>query len=170
MMRYLKLILIAIIMLGGLLTLISLLMPSRVMVARTVLIDAPPSVVFEKINNLQTWPQWFLPIMDSSSKYSDSSAHELKWMLNGIENRIILKDSMQFGSHFLLMRPGHNPLNLYFTADSIEVVRSLQVEMRIVRDLKWYPWDKFSGIVEDNVAGHAYEATLKSLKAYIEKR
>ena len=169
-MRYLKLILIAVIILGGLFTLISLLMPSRVMVARTVLIDATPARVFSNINNLNTWSSWFAPLKGPVEKTFSPGSRSLKWESQGKENQLILKDTSAFFSHLVLLRDGHNPLDIYFSTDTIEVVRSLQLEMRVIRKLKWYPWEKFAAIVEDNMAGHAYEETLKDLKAYIEKR
>jgi len=169
-MRIIKLVIIAVVMLGGLVTLIGLLMPSRVMVARTVLIDASPKQVFSTINQLQTWHLWFGPLMNDTVDTVNPASGKLKWVTGGKENILLLKDTSAGFSHFILTRKGQNPVNIFFSADSIEVVRSLQLEMRVVRDLKWYPWEKFSGMLEDHVTGPAYEATLKSLKAYIEKR
>lgn len=169
-MKKIKLVFIAFVILAGLITLISLLMPSKVMVARTVLIDTTPAAVFSKINNLKTWPSWFSPLAGDRSVVFHADLRSMEWESGGKKNQLLLKDTTHFSSHVVLSREGHNPLDIYFSTDSIEVVRSLQLEMRVVRDLKWYPWEKFAGIVEDNMAGHAYEATLKSLKAFIEKR
>lgn len=169
-MKFIKPLLIAVVFLSLLITLISLLMPSTVMVARTVLIDAPPAKVFATIDDMNSWPAWFTPLKEKKIVSADNSTHSIQWESDNEMNKIQLKDDSRFLSHFTLERKNENNIDLFFSTDSIEAVQSLQLEMRTVRKLKWYPWEKFSGIFEDNVSGPAYEATLKSLKAFIENR
>lgn len=138
------------------------------MVARTVLIDASPAKVFATVNNVGSWPSWFTPMMDKKIVRIDSLNHTIQWESDKEINTLQLKDNSRFISHFILERKSQNNIDLFFSTDSIEAVQSLQLEMRTVRKLKWYPWEKFSGIFEDNVSGPAYEVTLKSLKTFIE--
>jgi effector-binding domain-containing protein len=57
-MKILKKILIALGVLILLYSLISLFLPSKKMIERSTMINAPAAVVFEQINNLQNWKSW----------------------------------------------------------------------------------------------------------------
>lgn len=169
-MRFIKPVLLAIFFFCVLITLISLLMPSTVMVARTALIDAPPAKVFAAINNMESWPDWFSPMKNKKNILIEPSAHAIHWGPETDLNSVKRIDSSRFLSHFILEKKNQNTIDLFFSTDSIEAVQSLQLEMRTVRELKWYPWEKFSGMFEDKVSGPALEETLKSLKSFVESR
>ena len=47
---------------------------------------------------------------------------------------------------------------------------NMQVQWQAVVHLKWYPWEKFSGIFIEKMAGQGYEDALQSLKSYVENK
>jgi len=169
-MKFIKPLVLIVLILGSMITLISLFMPSRVMVARTILIDAPPNFIFSYIDRVETWPDWFSPVQNQHTEIIKGTRDTLVWKSGGEINRIYLSNNSSYMAHFILDHSNHHPIDLFFTTDTIQAVNSLQVEMRSVRRLKWYPWDKFAGIFEDNISGPVYDSTLHSLKGYIEQQ
>ncbi len=57
-MRFIKLLLLSVLCFGVLIFLISLLLPSKAIVERSGVIDAPLPIVYAEINDLNTWPEW----------------------------------------------------------------------------------------------------------------
>ena len=57
-MKILKKILIVLVVIIGLVMIVSIFLPGKVVISRTRVMQAPKEAVFEKINVLQKWPKW----------------------------------------------------------------------------------------------------------------
>lgn len=157
-----------------LITCISLLIPSRVMTAKTVVIHAQPQRILAAINDLQAWKQWHpvLKIDSSSVLISNPSTGvnaSAEWSSSNKINNIIITGVIPQGIKFSLIRPGENPVENTLTYVPLQEAGTYQVEWKALTKLKWYPWEKFAGIFVGEITGPGYEVALTALKNYTEQ-
>lgn len=154
-------------------TILSLFIPSRLMVTRAVVINAPADKVFSQVSNLQHWKNWQPVFMLDSAGIrfktgANGISHACEWDSRGKKNKMKITGTSDNVIRATLLREGENEvqntISLLPLADSSQV----QVEWSVLVKLKWYPWEKFYGIFIENITGEGYEAALNSLKAYAE--
>jgi hypothetical protein len=157
-----------------LITLVSLLMPSNVMTANTIMINAPKEKIAGLLSDLNEWKSWHPLFNDTTSRIELSSPASgvnasAKWNTNGKENTLIITESTPSGVRFSLKRTGENEIMNMLSLNGIKDSSGIQVEWVATSKLKWYPWEKFAGIFFDKVTGPGYKASLEALKEYAEK-
>ena len=172
-MRLLKGFILAIAGLFIVVTSFSLLIPSRVITMRTVIIHAKQEEVFAEIADLQNWKHWHPVFMQDSSamqisKPSSGVKAYVAWTSKGKENKLQIIEVEANQIKVSLMRSGENDLANILSITSLKDSNDVQVEWRVFTKLKWYPWEKFSGIFIDKMTGPGYEAALNNLKELIE--
>lgn len=154
-------------------TILSLFIPSKLMVTRAVVINARADKVFNEISNLQNWKNW-QPVFtnDSTSIKFDTDvtgiSNSCEWISKGRNNRMFITDKKNNSIAVTLSRERENDvlntIRILPLADSSQV----QAEWNVLIKLKWYPWEKFYGIFIEKITGEGYEAALNSLKTYTE--
>ena len=157
-----------------LITLVSLLMPSRVMTANTVMINAPKEKIVVLLSDLNEWKSWHPLFQDKSTSIELSSPAagvnaRAKWSTNGKENTLVITESSPSRVSFSLKRTGENEIMNILNLNPIKDSSGIQVEWIATSTLKWYPWEKFAGIFFDKVTGPGYRASLDALKHYAEQ-
>jgi len=154
-------------------TILSLLIPSKLMVTRAVVINANADKVFNEISNLQNWKHWQPVFINDSANIrfeSDASgiSNSCEWESKDKKNRVIITAKEENAITVSLIREGENDvfnsIKVLPLADSNQV----QTEWNVLIRLKWYPWEKFYGIFIEGITGQGYEDALNSLKAYVE--
>lgn len=156
-------------------TLVSLLMPSKVMTVRSVVIHVSDSTVFSEIKDLRNWKHWHPVFMNDSSGVIISTPSVgvnafATWNTNEKQNKLLITEVGTSHVKLSLMRKGENDLANIISVNPVNDSTALQVEWRVLTKLKWYPWEKFYGIFIDKLAGPGYEQALDSLKGFVEKR
>ena len=172
-MRSIKGFILAIVGLFIMITLVSLLIPSNVVVSRGVQINGKAPAIFNEISDLRNWKHW-QPVFKSDStklNFSGDSAgisNTCTWESNGKKNtlRIISRSTNMVTAN--LQREGENDLINVISILPLPDSNQVQVEWRSLTKLKWYPWEKFYGIFVEKFTGPGYEAALNSLKSYTE--
>jgi hypothetical protein len=172
-MRLIKGVIFAFAGLFTVVTLFSLLMPSQVMTVRSVVIHAKPDRVFTEIADLEKWKQWHpVFIQDSTSMHfseTTSGVHSFaEWTTNGKKNKLLIDEVLPGQLKATLTRPGERDVNNYITVTALKDSNNVQAEWRVITKLKWFPWEKFSGIFIDKMTGPGYETALNNLKERIE--
>ncbi len=154
-------------------TLLSLFIPSKLMVTRAVVINAPADKVYNAVSNLQNWKYWQPVFINDSAKINfytgaNGVSDSCTWYSKGKKNTIQITKKTSQSVSATLKRTGENEvlntISLLPLADSNQV----QAEWNVLIKLKWYPWEKFYGIFIEKITGEGYEAALNSLKSYIE--
>lgn len=169
-MRLLKSFLITILGFLLVITVVSLLMPSKVVTTRTVSINAKPANVMAQIRNLNNWSGWHPLFSDPQVRLTHSAdGKSATWTLHGKVNKLQLTSATDEQATFHLMSSGDNTQENKLSVFSFKDSASVQVEWSALTHLKWYPWEKFSGIFVDKITGAGYEAALNSLKTYSER-
>lgn len=172
-MRLLKGFVIAICGLFVVVTLLSLLMPSKVMTARSVTIEPSPQKIMEQVQDLQNWKNWH-PVFKNEKNIVISSPSSgvgayAEWVSGNKKKHLQITEVSQNAVRFLLKRPGENDLLNKIELINFKDSSSIQVEWSSLTKLKWYPWEKFSGIFVDKMTGPGYEAALNELKSFVEQ-
>lgn len=174
-MRLIKAFLVGAIGLFVIITLFSLLIPSRVRVSRAVLINnSSQGQVFGQIAAMNNWKNWH-PIfkLDSARLISLAPANGSKdsgysILQRGKEIKIQFVSADTNSVKFLLQASGENDIDNDIVISSLPGQHAVQVEWRAITKLHWYPWEKFYGIFVDQLTGPGYEAALNGLKEYLE--
>lgn len=154
-------------------TILSLFIPSRLMVTRAVVINAPADKIFSQVSDLDNWKHWQPVFMQDSAGIrfetgANGISHACEWDSRGKKNNMRITGTSDNVIRATLLREGENEvqntISLLPLADSSQV----QVEWNVLVKLKWYPWEKFYGIFIENITGEGYESALNSLKTYTE--
>lgn len=174
-MKFIKGFLVGIVGLFAVITMFSLLMPSKVMTVRTVMIHSEIPKIFDAISDLRHWKNWHPVFKQDSSilKFSDPSSgiHAFAiWNSNGKENKLLITDVYSSQINADLVREGENTVVNIISVTPIKDLTNVQVEWKVITKLKWYPWEKFSGIFIDKLTGPGYEEALNNLKELIEDK
>ncbi|HEX4372635.1 MAG TPA: SRPBCC family protein [Puia sp.] len=166
-MRFIKLFFISVIVLGSLLTALSLLLPPHLHIARNITISATDEKMFSVINDLHTWNSWNKIVSDStltnikiSADGHSATSDQLdvflqKDSIGGITIFWKQHNGKQFNGGFKLM---------HLTDDSATTT----VQWYFDFTFKWYPWEKFSSLVYDKQFQPLMEVSLNNLKQQVE--
>ena len=172
-MRLIKGFILAITGLFLMITLLSLLMPSKVMTVRSVVIHGTTKQVFAEIADLKNWKHWHPVFMHDSNtiEISDPSSGKnafAAWNSNGKKNELLVTELFSTQLKADLIRTGENTAGNIISVTALKDSNNVQAEWKVLTKLKWYPWEKFSGIFVDKMTGPGYEAALNNLKELIE--
>jgi hypothetical protein len=154
-------------------TLLSLLIPSRVLTAKSVTINAPRQLITGALVDFQQWKQWHPVFANNSintiiSKPSRGINANIEWGGAGKKNKMTITEANAEGIKLVFTRPGENPVENSIILLPLKDSGSYQVEWKALTRLKWYPWEKFAGIFVSEVTGPGYQTALDSLKIYVE--
>ncbi len=155
------------------LTLISLLIPSQIVTTRAETVQADSIKLYSQIADLKIWKNWHPVFMQDSNrmKFSTSSTNVndfVEWNSNNKINRILIVERKYPYIKILLQREGENDMENIIALREVQEQGNMQVQWTSITKLKWYPWEKFSGIFIEKMSGSGYEAALASLKTYVE--
>lgn len=147
-MKYVKFLVLNIIVFGVLFTLISLLFPSVIQTSKTINIGGGENKILSSLFDATSWKKWNMfsqtDSLTNAIVITDSSMVVTKWEYN--RGRKLQCEIAVYKS----------------TTDSIPV------SFTITEKLKWYPWEKFRALVSDKAMSNAVELSLDNLKKQIE--
>ena len=155
------------------LTLISLLIPSHIVTTRAETVQADSIRLYNEIADLKNWKHWHPVFMQDSAnmEFSRSSINVndfAEWNSNSKKNRVVIVEKRFPFIKILLQREGENDMENILAVREVQEQGNMQVQWTSITKLKWYPWEKFSGIFIEKMAGSGLEAALTSLKTYVE--
>lgn len=154
-------------------TLISLLIPSKVVIAKATTVQADSVKLFNEISDLKNWKHWHPVFMNDSagitySEFTDKIHSFASWTTTGKENKLLISKINYPVVEILLQRAGENDVINIFSVMPVLEQGNMQLQWQSITKLKWYPWEKFSGIFIEKMSGAGYEVALESLKKYLE--
>jgi hypothetical protein len=155
-------------------TLISLLIPSKIVVAKGVNIKADSTKVFALISDLNNWKSWHPVFKSDSLKIAVTTNQTTKlskatWQTKGKQNVLVLTNVTYPLVYFNLQREGERAVENLISLQSDSAQAGMQVQWQSITSLRWYPWEKFGGIFIEKLSGSGYETALASLKEFAEK-
>lgn len=148
-MRALKLGLLSFAFLFGLITLISLLIPSHIRLSKAINLPNRKEQIFSLLKNDSAW----------SPAYKDTAAaktfaHLQKKLLEQTDTTYVMQ----------WQQPGRQPVVSGFQLYGKPAADSLTLQWYMDFRLGWYPWQKFSSLFYENTYGVFMEKGLASLK------
>jgi Polyketide cyclase / dehydrase and lipid transport len=165
-MRIIKLVVISCIFFFLLITGISLFIPSRVRISKAIDIAVTKDSLFKQISNPKNWKNWY-PGADTAVFFLENGV--VKGIRTDAQHVLMIRsvtDSTVFASH---IGPGSGQgdsgWRIYTTPGSEKVTLQWFMDFR----LRWYPWEKFSGLMFENRYGPEMEKALSKLKWVLEK-
>lgn len=173
-MRFIKLLFISVCSFAILIFLLSLLLPSRAVVERSGVIDAPIATVYKEINDLRGWPRWnpwtaAAPQEITYSSPATGTGAYYTWsgiqMEKRISGKVTITDSdLHKGVHYRMdfnaMKPVIAGIELKPSADG----NGTAIMWHLETHLGWMPWWKFRGFLADRLMGTQLEDGLTRLK------
>ncbi|MCO5240942.1 MAG: hypothetical protein M9904_12910 [Chitinophagaceae bacterium] len=171
-MRLLKQAAIGLIVFGIILLLISLLLPSRIRISKSVLIHAPHNKVMASLLHIEEWKNWNPILQDSSIKYTIYPPYRADWISkDAVPNSIQLEPFARDSINMVILSKNKQVFSSGFSVVSHQQDSLLtKVEWWISEDIKWYPWEKFYGLFSESFRDTYMDNTLQLLKQYIENR
>ncbi len=159
-MQIIKLGLISLVAFALLITMFSLFIPSHIRISKAIDITAQKDSISNQISNTSNWKNWYpgadsLPIEKGKEK----------------EAGAFIKVNTVTDSTVIANVPGMGPKettsgwNFY----SGTTPNTITVQWYMDFHLRWYPWEKFSGLLLENRYGPMMEQGLTNLKRYLEK-
>ena len=176
MIRLVKAFLFGITGLFIVITLLSLLITSKVRTSRVIIINhTTVEKVFEQTADLKNWKNWHpifkkgvATIIFTVSSVGKNAACDIVY--NNKTTHLLITDSDTMSIKFILQSQGENDIENAITITPIKTSSEVRVEWRALTKLHWYPWEKFYAIFLDKITGPGYDAALKGLKDFIENR
>jgi hypothetical protein len=166
--RVIKLAFISFLILFLIITIISLFIPSRVLVSRAMKMKAPKDEVMAQLSDPVKWKSWF-PGTESASFYLEDSI--VKGLMISEQAKRYLKLTAVKGDGVEAEYAGV-PQKKVVTGWNIipeATSDSVSVQWYMEFSLRWYPWEKFASLVFEKQYGPTMEEGLTRLKAIVEK-
>jgi len=156
-----------------LVTLLSLLIPSKLLVSRGVVINANAEKVFAAVSNMHQWGKWQPAFKNNPaavhySTDSNTINSFCEWESNGHLNKFVIRTVQPMQITTALVREGENDVTNIISVLPLSDSNTVQVEWKALTKLKWYPWEKFYGIFLEKLTGQGYEDALDGLKDHVE--
>jgi len=169
MLRFIRFLLLSLVVLFLVSTALSLLFPSSLRVMREVNVAASQEKTMAVVGDLRTWPQWnkFVQSRELTNKrWSNPSYGKNAWMrADQFTITETVADSGNIGLNWDLrggkQYAGGFQVSRTF-ADSVTVQWWFELHFR------WFPWEKLGVFVYDRKFGPAMEESLTMLKQYVE--
>ena len=162
--RILSLSVFSLVILFVVVTVVSLMIPSTVIVSRAVNISAPQKKIFSEVNNFNSWKHWMGGLNDSSLKI-----HSFNEAIIGTTNVTLhLSDSNKV--HTVWQNEHHQMMESDINLIANSSVSGLTVvQWQFVQKLKWYPWKKLGSLLNEKILGSMMEKNLNRLKEICEQ-
>lgn len=180
-MRFIKLLLLSALCFGVLIFLISLLLPSKAIVERSGVIDAPLSTVYSEINDLNTWPAWnpwAAPGVARKIDFSNPPAGQgAFYTWSGMQHdkpvsgKVLIRESApEKGVYYNMEFDAMKPVSAGFDLKPSSNGKGTVIRWRLETHLGMLPWWKLRGFLADKLTGPQLEDGLTKLKNICEKK
>ena len=171
-MKFLKWLLIIVVALVALVLIVAAFMPDELKVERSITIDAPQDVVYDKVTNYNNWADWSIWSIRDTSLVSTVTGepgtigHKMAWEGDpdssgtGEQEIIEINEKMMKGQVTF-----HTPWEdqMYQQFDFNEQGSSTEVVWTSTMELD-YPLGRFMGVMAEDVVGNDMEIGLNNLK------
>ncbi|MEO6289912.1 MAG: SRPBCC family protein, partial [Ginsengibacter sp.] len=153
---------------------IAFLIPSTVIVSKSIQINASQIQVAGQIENFKNWNNWYPSFSNKSV-----SVTALDIQKDSIYSSVQLSDSMGRDIIFTLLPSSGNTLKINLKTNKNKTINyqfilfpggegHTLLVWNINTYLGWYPWQRLRGLIMDKITGPAYISALENLKKAVE--
>jgi hypothetical protein len=154
-MRIVKLAVISFVFLFGMITLMSVFIPSRIRISRATNLPRTGIDIIKKIADTSSWDQWHPGFMRTDSTGPVSGLKRIP--VSGSTTEFLCKVQQDD------KKAVTNGWKLYGNSTSDSLTLQWYMDFR----LSWYPWQKFSSLFYESSYGSMMEQGLTNLKTSI---
>ena len=151
-MRFIKLGLISVVVFFVLFTLGGLLLPAHNVVSRAVNIKAKPDIILPLVQNKQQWHLW-IEGMDSATLQQKQTVQ----IISVSDSLIVANWKTNEANYTTKFRFIYNP------GQAVTIV-----QWQFEQEVKWYPWERLSSLMNDKILGTLMEKNLAKLQLLVE--
>ncbi|MGX5816958.1 SRPBCC family protein [Chitinophaga lutea] len=182
-MRFVKMFLIAVLVFGGLIFLLSLLFPSTAVLERSGSIDAPIGKVYAEIADLKTWSQWnpwdpaFAGQHRLAQQYSDPASGMGAWYTWSSADGSTATGRVEIATAdsaklivYNMTHPAMKPVKGFFELKPTADGKGTAIQWRMETNVGLTPWWKLRGFMMDRMFGSSMENGLNKLRTRCEGR
>ena len=156
-MRLIKMAIISFVFLFGIITLISLLIPSHVRVSKAINLTSDESDVLALVSDKDKWPLWH-----PAYEQNNDSVHQV-WIQQTTWRKLTQNDSVVIVElQPKDKKPIINGWKLYHHDHSGPMTLQWYMDFQ----LSWYPWQKFRSLFYEGTYGQMMEKGLNNLKEH----
>ena len=153
--------------------LLSLLLPSKITVAKSVEINATVETVKQQIIDFNNWKNWYPAFSDNNFtvvKNSTSNNQLVSVTLTDIRGKkitLIQADTTEGKVTIKVQSSSSSKVDYQFILIP-KTNRQTELIWNVNTYLGWYPWKRIQGIFLDKFSGEQYVAVLRDLKVAAE--
>jgi hypothetical protein len=170
--QLLKAFMVGIIGLFSIMLLLSLLIPSTVIVSRSIVVNSTDtSAIYQQIAHCSNWKNWH-PIFKNTATtiQNDTVNNSSNIFINNTLTTLHILPLQQINAvQFILSIKAELPIENTIAINTIPNTATTQISWYATNHFSWYPWQKFYAIFIDKLTGSSYDEALIGLKTYIEK-
>ncbi|MEO6683067.1 MAG: SRPBCC family protein [Ginsengibacter sp.] len=168
-MRKIIFFIISALFLIGLLFLLSMFLPSKTSVTKSIGINAPSSEVYKYVNDFQSWPEWFLPMQDSSVTISFDKEQETVTLTDLKQKKLIFEKLPSASDTINIALRSRSASEVFYQFILIpQNAQNTQLVLNVNTHFKWYPWEKIKGVFQDKMSGPMYQKSILQLEKAVE--
>lgn len=170
-MRLIKLALISFLSLALLITVISLLIPSKVHVSKAVNVKAPKDSVLAQLQDAANWRNWY-PGLDTAKPLLENGVVKGAYFNTDTTHPVCLKIGTLNPNGVTALFTGRNMRQVENRWTVIEHPGSdsLTIQWYMDFNLRWYPWEKFASLLFESSYGIKMEQGLGTLRDRLQKQ
>lgn len=165
-MKFIKLGIISLIVFALMITFISFLFPSRIRISKAIDINVSRDTAMAQIADPLNWKKWYPGADTVDYLYVEG---KIKGIGTGEMQALMLDSKTDSSVLAVNVGPrsgrGEQGWNVYNSS----LPNTVTVQWYMDIHLKWYPWEKFSGLLMEKRYGPILEKGLENLKAQLEK-
>ena len=167
-MKFIKLVVISIVILFALITGIGLLFPPNVTVMRSINISAPEDSVYAMLDNIDNWQYWMFDSARAPKILSQNSAGKNAEAQVGKSTITITQVTDTSVESIWQTGKMHNQL-CDFVISQNNQTPGLQVTWYFQQHLNWYPWERIGATLNEKILGPSMDSGFARLKRVLEK-
>lgn len=156
-MRLIKLALLSVLILFGILTGISLIIPSHIRLTKVITIKPERDSIFSLVKNKNEWVRWHPSFING----------EQNEMLSRIAVKVVSENDSLLSMQW--QQEGKKTLNMGWQLMRTNNIDPATLQWFIDLKTSWYPWEKFGSLFYENNYGAMMEQGLINIKKEIEK-
>lgn len=169
-MRSVKVFIVSIISILVVISLLGLLLPSKVTLTKSVLVEASPKEIRGMINDFSKWKNWYPTMQKENLNVVINNSSTITLIDNAgksVTLQIILDEINEVDVQ--LTTPSSKEKVVYQFLLLPQKDEKTQLTLNVNTFLKWYPWEKLKGVLMDKMSGPQYLSILNQLKIAAEK-
>lgn len=164
-MRVIKLGIISLVFFAVFLTLLSLFFPSHIRISKAIDIKSEKDSVLRLLEDATNWKKWYPGADTASYVFIEGKIMGIETgKMQGLMITSITDSSVNAGNIGPGSKKGETGWNIYPGS----LPNSVTVQWYRDFYLRWYPWEKFSGLLLENRYGPLMEQGLDNLKKLLE--